>query len=91
MRTARFSGSGEGGRLLGGILYYTPGYPISPDTLIHGYPPPEGDGDQKYPTPRKDMGPGTRKVPETRDTLPRWTEWHTPVKILPSLNECDGR
>ena len=34
-----------------------------------GYTPPEGTWDQRYPLPRKDMGPRTRKEPGTSDTL----------------------
>ena len=46
--------------------FVVPGVYPTPDTL-----PPEGTWDQRYPTPRKDkdIGPGTRKGPGTRDTL----------------------
>ena len=40
-----------------GVGYYSP----SPRTWDH-----------RYPTPAKDMGPGTRKEPSTRDILPPW-------------------
>ena len=49
---------------------------------------PEGTWDQRYTNPGKDLGTVTTNGPDTRDTLPLWTE-ETPVRTLPSHNFID--
>ena len=70
MRTIRFCDS-VGDRVSGGRLSQRIGY-------THPIPPHREHGTTDTYSSRKDMGPGTRKGPGTRDTLhaqpPLWTD-----------------